>query len=581
MLHVSVKKTSTLMRVLVGVVSLFLLLLCVGCSMGADDGKLHDGYYREIAMTANGEFIPKGKLSDSEVQKAGLVYKVEMDKEKKDQVKKITTEYQGKSTRTAVWKTTEGLWQGRFASVVVTLQDNGFVQYAFFDASGEKCTGYFNAYSIRFKKDEKTNEVKAAYLYNKDGENQIGKDKQTGISQLLFSYDSEKRLNKIGMANQDGNAVKATTLYGGNATALQIEYDKEKKDRISSISWVNDGGNLVKGPYWAKETFSYDEKGRLIEKAHFGVDDNPVDVKVSSGLTAIYSLTAPGDMLKGLMEAKEGFITGGAVTRYTYDKDATAPSKVAFFGKSGQSFGMEGTAIAEIDLTYDSAGNVSKIATCGADGNAKAFSGNIDAVALEYDERGSIAKETFYHGDNATSLQMGKFQGYSVAEIDYTYDEHGWVASESYYDASGAPTDLKLYGALAYQKTTFTWKDDGSVDKTTMYAQDGTEIEADAMSVVCGKYKMVNPSNDMQRWSVFEITPTKVTFMMDADKISLFEQRTHQKYKPSTQATTVKASLNQQTGKGTLTLLGETCSYDAVTGIFTEPGGSKWKKMDK
>ena len=52
MLHVSVKKTSTLMRVLVGVVSLFLLLLCVGCSMGADDGKLHDGYYREIAMTA-------------------------------------------------------------------------------------------------------------------------------------------------------------------------------------------------------------------------------------------------------------------------------------------------------------------------------------------------------------------------------------------------------------------------------------------------------------------------------------------------------------------------------------------------
>ena len=55
------------------------------------DDELHDGYYREIAMTANGEFIPKGKLSDSEVQKAGLVYKVEMDKEKKDQVKKITT----------------------------------------------------------------------------------------------------------------------------------------------------------------------------------------------------------------------------------------------------------------------------------------------------------------------------------------------------------------------------------------------------------------------------------------------------------------------------------------------------------
>lgn len=568
-------------RALVGLLALFLLVLCCGCSMGADDGKLHDGYYREIVMSANGEFLPKGKLSESEAKKAGLVYKVEMDQDKKDQVKKITAEYQGTSTRTAVWKTTEGLWQGTFASVAITPQDNGYVQYTFFDAGGEKCKGYFDAYSIRFKKDDKTNTVKAAYLYNKDGENKIGEDKKTGISQLLFSYDKENHLNKIGMANQDGNTVKATSLKGGNATALQIDYDKEKKDRITAISWVNDGGNLVKGPQWAKETFTYDEKGRLTEKAYFGTDDNPVEVKYSTELLkVIYSVKDPNELLKGLMAVKACCVEGGAVTRYTYDKDATLPSTIGFFGKSDQSYGMSDSAISELDLTYDAAGNVTKFSTRGADGNAKAFSDSIDTVALAYDERGSIAKTQYYHGDNATSLQTGLFKGRSVAEIDYTFDDHGWVASESYFDASGAPTDVKIYGALAYQKMTFTRKDDGSVDKVVRYAQDGTEIAGDALSVVYGKYKLVNAKQEPMKWMTLELSPNKMTVLLDADKVAEYERRTHQKYRSESKTLTIQANLNQITGKGTLTLGNETCDYDAASGTFTEPGGDRWKKID-
>jgi len=568
-------------RLVLCAVAVCLLLVCFGCAGGSDDGKLHEGFYRDMTMTANGTFLPQGKLSEKEAMNAGVVYKVEMDKEHKDQPSKITAMYKGKTVRTTVWKTAEGLWEGTFASVTITPQDNGYVQYAFLDAGGEKCAGFFNAYSIRFKTDEKTKNVTAAYLYNKDGENQLGKDKKISVSQLLFTYDQSQRLSKISTANQDGASVKATALYGGNATALQIDYDKEKKDRISAISWVNEGGNLVKGLNWAKETFSYDEKGRLIEKAHFGADDNPIDVKNSSRLTAIYSLNRPAHLLNGLMEARECAITGGAVTRYTYDKDATSPSSVTFIGKSGQNYAMAGNEIAEIDFEYDAAGNVTKFSTRGADGNLKTFSGNIDTVSLAYDDSGNIAKETYYHGDNETALKGQKFESGSVAEIAYTYDDRGRVTSEEYFDASGAPTDLKVFGSLKYHKTTYTYKDDGSVEKTQRFSQDGDEVPADGVSAVYGTYRPTS-SNIDSGWRM-GIQPGKFTLTLDSDRVAGFEQRTHRKYKPVEKNVTIKADIGQQTGSGTFTVTeagGWQVQFDVnlSAGIITEADGTKWKR---
>ena len=569
---------------LLGVLLLGVLLVCVGCSSGSKSGKLEDGYYHEVVMSVNGVFIPKGRLSDSEASKVGMAYKVEMDKEHAGQVQKITAMYKGTTVRTTVWKTSEGLWNGVFASVVVTPQDNGYVQYAFYDAAGEKCAGFFGAHSIRFKTDEAAKRVTAAYLYNKDGENQIiddsgrDADRKNSMAQLLFGYDADGRLSKVTAANQDGNPVKASSLDGGGATALQIEYDKGKQDRIASVTWINDGGSTVKGSQWAKETFSYDEAGRIIEKAHFGADGNPIDVKSSRGLDAIYSLTSPRGMLTGLAKAKKGMITGGAVTRYTYEKDATMPSSIGFYGKTGQSYGMEGSAIAQVDLAYDDAGNVSKFTTRGADGTPKAFFDNVDSVALSYDESGDIAKEVFYHGDNEASLKFGKFKSGSVAEIDYTYDGHGRVASETYFDAAGAPTDLKFYGAIPYHKTTFTWKDDGAFDQETRYNQEGDEIPKDALSLVYGKYERINPANDRERALLLEINQGQVIVSVDPSKLTATDASRVEPNRFS-QNTTVKANINSETGRGTVSFLNDTCDFDAKSGTLTIPNGSQWKKI--
>lgn len=577
------KSTSKLISGLICAFLFVIMLVCVGCSGTQDDGKLHEGYYREMAMKANGEFVPQGKLSDSEAAKAGIVYKVEMDKEHKDQVKKITSMYKGKTIRVTSWRTTDGLWHGQFASITVTPQDNGFVQYAFYDAYGEKCAGFFSSYSMRFKSDDKAKDdkgklVKAAYLYNKNGENKIGKSSDA-VSQLLFSYDKNNRLSKISMANENGSPVKATSLGGGNATALQITYDQKKENQVNAISWVNDGGNLVKAAAWAKQSFKYDDKGRIIEKAHFGADDSPIDVKGSTGLSALYGLNKPEAMLNGLMEAKEGYITGGAVTKYTYDEKGMYPTKVAFFGKAGQSYGMEyNNKIAEVDLSYDEFGNVTKMAVRGADGNLKAFTGKIDSIALTYDEQGSIAKEIFYHGDNPTPLEYGRFKGHNVSEIDYTYDDHGRVASESYYDAAGAPTDLKLYGSIAYQKQTFTYKDDGTIDQKLVYSQDGTEVKADPLEVLYGRYKVINPTNIGEKIMIMEFAPNKVIVTMDADMIKEYEEKKHTTFTPKTENVVLKATIDEETGKGKVYVDNASLDIDASAGTLSD-GNTKMKKI--
>lgn len=123
-------------------------ILCVmtlafaGCGDGAD-GKLHDGYYREVIMQPNGEFIGKGKLSESDVAKTGIAYKVEMSKDNKDQVAKVTSVYGDQSIRTTLWKMKGELWIGNFATIAVTPQENGYIKYEFFDAGGKSLRRIF------------------------------------------------------------------------------------------------------------------------------------------------------------------------------------------------------------------------------------------------------------------------------------------------------------------------------------------------------------------------------------------------------------------------------------------------------
>ena len=532
------------------IVIFLMSVLCVmtlafsGC--GSDDGKLHDGYYRDVVMQANGEFIGKGKLSESEATKAGNIYKVEMSKDNKDQVARITAMYGDKVVRSALWKTKEGMWDGNFSTILVTPQENGYMKYEFLDVDGDPCSGFFNAYSIRFKEDEKDKRVTAAYLYNAEGE-----AKSEDISQLLFSYDDKERLHKITAANENGSPTKINSIGEGRAVALLIKYDQKKENQISELTWVNAGGNAVNGKYWAHKVFTYDDKGRIAEETYLGPEGNPAIVKSSSGIILNFSW---GNSMRTEFENIKAKAAGaGAVTKYTYEGDSTLPSRIDFFGKTGQSYGLENSGdISSIELSYDDKGNVVKYSTYGPDGIRKSVfeDEKIDTLVLSYDEAGNISKTVFYHGENKTPLQTGKYQNCNISEIQYTYDEHGRVTSAAYYDANGEPADAQIYGKIKYQKVAYRYNGKGQKPDTTLYTRDGTEVSNDPLQAIYGKYKMVNSRADINGAIFFELTPNECIYSIDP------QYAAEHHLKPISEVHKVKYTVNisEITGKGKMNI---------------------------
>lgn len=61
------------------------MAICAGCGFSSA-GTLETGFYKDVIMLPNGQFIAKGKLSNKEAAEAGRAFKVEMDEKKKDQV---------------------------------------------------------------------------------------------------------------------------------------------------------------------------------------------------------------------------------------------------------------------------------------------------------------------------------------------------------------------------------------------------------------------------------------------------------------------------------------------------------------
>lgn len=550
-----------------------------GC--GSDDGKLHDGYYREVVMQANGQFIGKGKLSESEAAKAGDIYKVEMSKDNKDQVARITAMYGDKAVRRASWNTKEGLWSGIFSTILVTPQENGYMKYEFLDQSGDPCMGFFGAYSIRFKEDEKTKKAKAAYFYNRYGENQAEGGLHP-ISQIFFSYDDKGRLKKVSAADESGTQKKAAWLGGGDASVLLIKYDQKKEDRISELTWLNAGGNVVKGGVWANEKLTYDDQGRLIEKAFFGADGNPIIDDSSPGI--IQNISDSGSIKNTFEEVKEKEAGAGAVTKYTYEGDSTLPSRIDFLGKTGQSYGLQyNNHISSIQLSYDEKGNIIKYSAYGPDGMNKAIHSsdkNIDTIQATYDENGNISKIIFYHGENKAPLQSGKFANHNVSEIQYTYNEDGRVISESYYDANGSPADLQIYGKIKYQKTTYSYDDEGLRKKEAMYAQDGTEISTDPLKAIYGKYKVVNPVTMYQKSMILELKENEVALYLDPQYAEEMETKYHQKPASQTERVVYTANIDEISGKGTLKFNKyTTMDVDISAGTLSE-FGTTWKRID-
>ena len=164
------KRMCKLLFILAGMFCLALLTACSGPAAGKNDAVGFDvirepGYYQEVIMQPNGEFLARYKVDDAQAASSGQVYKVDFNADKK--LEKITAMFGGDAINTQ-WRDT--LDRGfSFAAVTMEYQD-GYIKYNFKNARMAATMGYYGAYAIRYKIDEEKKTHKVAYFYNKKGE---------------------------------------------------------------------------------------------------------------------------------------------------------------------------------------------------------------------------------------------------------------------------------------------------------------------------------------------------------------------------------------------------------------------------
>ena len=81
--------------------------MLAGCGTGSD--KVSTGYYKNVAIKPNGEFVIKDRVDDSKAKKGGIFYYVEMGKDDatKDKIVSVTAKA-GNAPIDIHWKSTVG-----------------------------------------------------------------------------------------------------------------------------------------------------------------------------------------------------------------------------------------------------------------------------------------------------------------------------------------------------------------------------------------------------------------------------------------------------------------------------------------
>lgn len=266
---------------------------------------------------------------------------------------------------------------------------------------------------------------------------------------------------------------------------------------------------------------------------------------------------------------KLGELSAGAKTKYFYEGDSRYPSKIAFFGKTDQNYGIEGLDVSEFSIQYDDIGNIVKIKAVGPDGVEKAMNCNISSIAFTYNNEGMISKESYYHGENMTPYTLYSFENSSVSQVEFEYDDKGHVSSKSYFDANGSPTGLKLFGAKLYTKVTYSTDENGH-SKVKYFTEDGTEVSSDPLDLIYGTYKFIQ-TNRFSKSLRITFSPKEI--LMSYGKAEI-------RYR----AYSYKPFIDPTTGLGRVEINGGSHFYvnyrvDAVNGTLSE-GGDILKKVE-
>lgn len=469
-------------------------LMLAGCGTGSD--KVSTGYYKNVAIKPNGEFVIKDRVDDSKAKKGGIFYYVEMGKDDatKDKIVSVTAKA-GNAPIDIHWKSTVGnMTAVTAARIQLDYSQDGYIKEKYERVTGKAGVGNHGEASVRYqiaKDGENKGKAEKKYYYNSEGDNNsIG-----SVAQAKIAYDKKGNIDTITYMNKDGKVING---YLG-ASILGFVYDKEKSDVLNSVE-IRDNNGVVKNNKnkYARIAFSYDKKGRVISRKLY----NEAGDLDGSAQKSLFIFLGPTSLNDKLQQMKDGLIEAGAETKYTYDDKHAGPVKIQFLGIDGQAAPVNDGAkgVAELDMTYDDADRIIDLKFIGADGQSLPLvisnTKGPDELKMDYDENSNISQISYFKNGEALNidekvLSNGDMSAKTdIAAVKYKYDSQRNRTEAKYFDKSGNPTYLKLYGTTKYYGRQFEYSENNNNHpKVTYLDADGQAIKADPKDIFLGTWK--------------------------------------------------------------------------------------------
>ncbi len=468
--------------------------MLAGCGTGSD--KVSTGYYKNVAIKPNGEFVIKDRVDDSKAKKGGIFYYVEMGKDDatKDKIISVTAKA-GNAPIDIHWKSTVGnMTAVTAARIQLDYSQDGYIKEKYERVTGKAGVGNHGEASVRYqiaKDGENKGKAEKKYYYNSEGDN----NSLGSVAQAKIAYDKKGNIDTITYMNKDGKVVNG---YLG-ASILGFVYDKEKTDVLDSIE-IRDNNGVVKNNKnkYARIAFSYDKKGRVISRKLY----NEAGDLDGSAQKSLFVFLGPTSLNDKLQQMKDGLIEAGAETKYTYDDKHAGPVKIQFLGIDGQAAPVKDGAkgVAELDMTYDDADRIIDLKFIGADGQSLPLvisnTKGPDELKMDYDENSNISQISYFKNGEALNIDEkvlsngGMSTKTDIAAVKYKYDSQRNRTEAKYFDKSGNPTYLKLYGTTKYYGRQFEYSENNNNQpKVTYLDADGQAIKADPKDMFLGTWK--------------------------------------------------------------------------------------------
>ncbi len=247
----------------------------------------------------------------------------------------------------------------------------------------------------------------------------------TGLAGQLYTYDGPNLVETVNI-----DAKGQPVLDDRKRMVVDSRFDEFGR-KTEELLLNREGDSYPDDRGVARTAWQYDQAGRLVEEAWFGIDDRP---RALSG--------------------------GQAGWRMAYD----GPSREkTFFGTNGQPR-ADTRGVARIRETLDGRGNVLETAYFGLDGSPRLGPEGVCRLVRAYDPQGRVIEESYYGVDDQP--QAGR-NGY--ARVTRTFNEFGVLAEEAFWGVDGKPA-LNREGVA---RIVNTFDDRGVAEMTAYYGADG------------------------------------------------------------------------------------------------------------